>query len=115
MKSLLTLLFVAIALIDVRAKEPHLTPGQVKQIVALVVTQARITPKECSEPRYLDETQDWTNHTLTNLIHGETYIDVRDSDGAYRVWTQSRMRMPQYRVHPKLKGAIQKIVPTSRQ
>ncbi len=91
-----------------------MTKDQVKAIAALVVLNERKNSDPISEPRYDEKTGVWSCTTLTGIVHGDVFIDVRDKDRFSRTSTYSSMSVPKFKMPTGLRRRIANIATEMR-
>ena len=114
MKTPVVLLISILSVGQLSAEPPTLTTEQVKAIAALVVLNERKNSDPISEPRYDQKTGIWSCATLTAIVHGDVFIDVRDKDRFSRTSTYSSMSVPKFKMPTSLRRRISPIAPNRK-
>ena len=111
MRTLIILLISILSVIRLSAEPPALTKEQAKAIAALVLLNERKNSDPISEPRFDAKTGIWSCATLTGVVHGDVFIDVRDKDRFSRTSTYSSMSVPKFKMPTSLRRRISDIAP----
>lgn len=91
-------------------QKPRLTVEQVSQILTLVVEHEGVEPREFSRPGFDKSTSTWHSMASNGFVHGDTFLEVSDWSGRYRTFTYSSPELPRFRLSPRLRREIRKII-----
>ena len=114
MRTFIILLISILSVSRLNAEPPTLTKEQVKAIAALVVLNERKNSDPISEPRFDEKTGIWSCSTVTGVVHGDVFIDVRDKDRFSRTSTYSSMSVPKFKMPTGLRRRISNIAPDTK-